>query len=261
MKITLEPRKTTWVPFIDSTAKLEIEWTAKINYTGWSAHQNTTHSVDMRYIFTKLDGAQFIPSSQLIIKEEGIPLAITETVVSPVKDRFRSEKISDPFVEVNDKLASIEKSKVKSKQLSKRMIERSWTETINRSIRIENKTGKQVLLNLMVVDNPAEELIFISSTPEPTKKEPPEYIYDVKLAPDAIVTIKIELKLKKLEKLELPPDKVKVSERRRYERPPQPMVQQMMNAPLMDFACEEAYFEDECEEAAEEEVEEEYDED
>ena len=63
-----------------------------------------------------------------------------------------------------------------------------------------------------------------------------------------------------LEKLELPPDKVKVSERRRYERPAQPMAQQMMNAPLMDFANEELYFEDECEEAVEEE-EIEYDED
>ena len=58
MKITLEPRKTTWVPFIDSKAKLEIEWTAKIEYTSWSASQNSTHSVDMRYIFTGLDGAQ-----------------------------------------------------------------------------------------------------------------------------------------------------------------------------------------------------------
>jgi hypothetical protein len=215
MKITLEPRKTTWVPFIDSEAKLEIEWTAKIEYTSWSASQNSTHNVDMRYIFTNLDGAQFIPSSQLIIKEEGIPLAITETVVSPVKDRFRSERLSDPFIEINDRLASIEKSKVATKKLSKRMIERKWTETINRSIKIENKTGKNVLLKLTVVDQPAEELIFVTSTPEATKKEPPEYFYDVELARDAIQTIKIELTHKKLEKLELPPEHVKGEARRR----------------------------------------------
>ena len=107
MKITLEPRKTTWVPFIDTDATLEIHWTARIEYTPHAAHQDASHAVDMRYSFSGMQGAQFIPSSQLIIKESGIPLTITESVVSPIKDRFKSERVADPFVEISDKVASI----------------------------------------------------------------------------------------------------------------------------------------------------------
>ena len=206
MKITLEPRKTTWVPFIDSKARLTIHWTAKIEYTTYSAHLDTSHEVMMRYGFSGLEGAGFIPSSQVIIKENGIPLTITESVVSPVNDRFSSERVQDPFVEVTDKLASIKKSKVTSRQLSRRMIERSWSEKITRSIKIENKTGRQVSLALTVVDRPAEELVFVSSTPAPDRTEQPEYIYAVTLEPDAVQVIKVELKLKSVEKLELPPE-------------------------------------------------------
>ena len=43
-----------------------------------------------RYDFSDLKGIQFIPSSQLIIKEGGIPLAITESVVSPVISKSTS---------------------------------------------------------------------------------------------------------------------------------------------------------------------------
>ncbi len=212
MKITLEPGKTTWVPFIESNAKVKISWTCKIEYTAYSIYNNNMHTANLRYVFSDLKGAQFIPSSQLIIKEEGIPLSITETVASPVKNKFKSEKIDDPFIEINDKIATIEKSKVISRTLSKRMIERAWTEKINRSVKIENKTGKKVLLKLSIVDKPAEELIFTSSEPAPSSKEPPEYYFDIELNEDDIKVIKLELKFKKLEKLELPPDIMKGNE-------------------------------------------------
>jgi hypothetical protein len=206
MKITLEPRKTTWVPFVDCNAKLEIEWTVRIAYNKAMARENTSHSAFMRYIFNDLEGAQFVPSSQLIIKENGIPLVITQSVASPVKDRFRSERIVDPFVEIGDRVAQIEKSEVATKQLSKGVVERSWTDTINRSIRMENKTGKEVLLKLTVLDRPAEELVFVSSTPKADSKEQPEYRYNVQLKSDEVKTIKIELKLKNVEKIESPPE-------------------------------------------------------
>ncbi len=232
------------MPFIDSAAELSIEWTAKIEYTAWSVHQNSKYSANMRYIFTGLDGAQFIPSSQLIIKEEGIPLTITETVVSPVKDRFRSEQISDPFVEINDKLASVEKNKTRTRRLSKRMIERSWTETINRTIKIENKTGKKVTLELTTVDKPAEELRFVSSDPEPSDTEPPEYIYRVELEQEEVQNIKLELTLKKLEKLELPPEQVKVRRGQQDFKGNEPQIQQQVQAAPNLNMEQQAYFEE-----------------
>lgn len=218
MKITLEPRKTTWVPFLDCKAKVEMEWTARIEYSEWSVRQNSTHPVNMRYVFHIPGGNKFIPSSQLVIKEQGVPLAITQTVVTPVKDRFKSEKMVDPFVEINDRVAGIEKTKVTSRQLSKRMIERSWTETIERAIKVENKTGKTVKLSLTLTDQPASELTFSGSTPSPFSKEPPEYLFNLEMQKEEIHTIRVTFKLNKVEKIELPPEQLKIQNVREVDR-------------------------------------------
>jgi len=251
MKITLEPGKTTWVPFIETNAKVKIEWTCKIEYTVYSIHKNNKHTANLRYVFSDLNGAQFIPSSQLIIKEEGIPLTITETVASPAKNKFKSEKTNDPFVEINDKIATIEKSRVISKALSKRMIERTWTEKISRSVKIENKTGKKVLLKLTIVDKPAEELIFTSSEPEPEAKEPPEYYFAIKLNEDEIKVIKLELKFRKLEKLELPPDSVKSNKQNALVEQDQQAVPEILSQTAINGLLDQAFVESECAEEEE----------
>ena len=93
MKITLEPRKTTWVPFVNSKAKLNREWRCRIQYGPSNVRGTTTRTVHTRYTFSALSCNYPLPSSQLIIMEQGVPLVITQTVVSAVKDRFQSEEV------------------------------------------------------------------------------------------------------------------------------------------------------------------------
>src|SRR5262245_14054429 len=109
MKLTLEPRKTTWVPFLDSTAQLRLEWRCRVEYRRHNVRDASHWKVRTRYTFSGLACEHPIPSSQLIIMEQGIPLAITQTVVSAVRDRFQSEETDDPFVVVSDKLAGLKK--------------------------------------------------------------------------------------------------------------------------------------------------------
>ena len=206
-KINLEPRKTTWVKFIDEKAKMKVERKCKVQYYRSNILSNLTHSIDMKYLFTNLKSGKCIPSSQLIIKEGGIPVSITQTVVSLSPDKFSSATTYDPFVEIEDKVAKVDKSKVKEKKLSKRLIERTWSETVKRVIRIENKTGKKILVELSVFENPADDILFSSSSPKPERSTPPERYWGIQLKKEQEKIITLTFSVQRKENIRLPPDK------------------------------------------------------
>lgn len=204
MKITLEARKTTWVPFIDSRARLDVEWRSRAEYTAYSVRAEHTWPVKTRYTFSGLETDAPIPSSQLVVMEHGVPVVITSSVVSAVKDRFQSEEIEDPFVVVTDKLASLTRSEPAQRQLARGLIERIWTETIQRMVKVENKTGKAVKLELTIVDRPADELVFTGSVPEPNVRRAPEYVFEVTLEVDAVSTLQLTFTQSKKESIRAP---------------------------------------------------------
>ena len=180
-KISLEPRKTTWVKFIDEKAKMVVERKCKVHYYKSNILTNLTHSIDMKYLFTGLKSGKCIPSSQLIIKEGGIPVSITQTVVSLSPEKFSSATTYEAFVEIEDNVAEVDKSKVKEKKLSRRLIERTWTETVKRVIKIENKTGKNIMVELSVFENPADDIVFVKANPKADKATPPERKWNIKM--------------------------------------------------------------------------------
>ncbi len=204
MNITLESRKTTWVSFIDTYAKMKAQWNCTAFYNIYNIKDNTPRSVNMKYTLFDLKNKDFIPSSQLIIKKEGIPQTITHTVVSSKRDSFSSEHIDDPFVEVQDNLANVIKKDLKEKRLSKTMLERTWTEYITRSIKIANKNEHDIHLILKIQDDPAQELTFKSSDPQPKGKEPPEYIYEFNIKAEKEILLKIEFIVKQKETIKTP---------------------------------------------------------
>jgi hypothetical protein len=161
----------------------------------------------MKYLFTNLKSGKCIPSSQLIIKEGGIPVSITQTVVSLSPDKFSSATTYDPFVEIEDKVAKVDKSKVKEKKLSKRLIERTWSETVKRVIKIENKTGKKILVELSVFENPADDILFTSSSPKPERSTPPERYWAIQLKKEQEKIITLTFSVQRKENIRLPPDK------------------------------------------------------
>jgi hypothetical protein len=204
VKLTIEPRKTTWVPFLDCNAQLKSEWRCRVEYRAYNVRDAATWRTRTRYTFSGLSGITSIPSSQLIIMEQGIPLTVTQTVVSAVKDRFQSEEVDDPFVVITDRVAGLKKSELVEKQLAKGLLERTWVETIERSLKVENKTGKLLQLALTVVDHPADELRFVAAEPMPLRSSPPEYSFDIALAPDQEGTLKVILTLDKRETIRTP---------------------------------------------------------
>lgn len=244
MKISIDSRRSTWVPFIDTHADLTISWRSRAEYSMHNIFQAQRWTVHTRYLFSGLSTEHAIPSSQLIIKENGIPLTITQSVASALKDRFQSEEIEDPFVEITDKLADVSKTEEQQKELTPGLIELSWTETITRQLKLENKTGKKVLLAFTVVDNPAESLVFIRSEPSPESKEAPEYHFSIPLAIDEEKSMQVILQINRKKSIQAPVEKPKQQMRRRAapdlqsieQQAYDPPIQQMMNqAPNIDF--------------------------
>ena len=154
---------------------------------------------------------------------------------------FSSATTYDPFVEIEDKVAKVDKSKVKEKKLSKRLIERTWSETVKRVIRIENKTGKKILVELSVLENPADDILFTSSSPKPDKSTPPErhWAIDLKKEQEKIITLTFSVQRK--ENIRLPPDKT-IKGRLAY---PDQMVEAQQQMEFPEELGEEEYINEE----------------
>ena len=125
----------------------------------------------------------------------------------------------DPFVVLTDRLAGVTRGDGQEHRPARGLLERSWVETIERSLRVENKTGKAVSLALTVVDHPAAELSFERSEPAPTTANAPEYRYDLAIAPDQELTVKIVLRAARKESIRLPAEKVQVMSRANVSEP------------------------------------------
>lgn len=199
MKLTVEPRSTTWVPLIDCAAEVRIEWRCRAEYHAHNALDPISWGARTRYTFTGLAGVRGLPSSQLIVMEQGIPLAVAQTTASMAVDRLQTEEVDDPFVVVSDRVAAVAKERVVEKSLASGVLERTWTEVVERSLRVENRTGKLVRLALTVVDAPAESVGFVRAQPAPSHIATPEYGFALELPVDTEQTIQVVLQVQRRE--------------------------------------------------------------
>jgi len=206
-KITLEPRKTTRVPFLTGKAKMKTEHKLHIAYYGEDVLQSMDRSAQIRYTFTGLTSGKPIPGSQLIIKERGLPQTIARAEPSAIPDKFHSVWVEDPLVEISDRVAKVEQTKFEEKKLSNRLIERVREEAVTRTIRVMNKTGKAVHIRLEIEDSPANGLIFKNADPAPATSRPPEQIWELNIAKEADTTVSMKFNLKRTERIELPSDR------------------------------------------------------
>ncbi len=203
-KITLEPRKTTRVPFISDKAKMKTEHKLHIQFYGADVLIAQNRTAMIRYCFMGMKSGKPIPASQLIIKEKGLPQTIAETEPSAMPDKFNSQWVDDPLVEITDRVSKVEQMKLEEKKLSNRVIERVREDNVTRAIRMVNKTGKPMTMRLEIEDAPASGLQFISAEPKPTNMRPPEYIWEFSMAKEEERTVTVKFNFKQTERIELP---------------------------------------------------------
>ena len=190
-------------------------------------------------------------------KEKGY-LTYDEVNSALPDDLVSSEKIDDPFVEVRDNVANVEKSDLVEKMHSKTMLERTWTEAVTRAIKIKNKNDREIDLTLKVLDNPAQELTFQESTPKPTREQAPEYIFELKVEPEGEIILNIRFTLQKKETIKIPVGKVGFAQVSQVSKPGgagiPSLAQEALSPQKDDFLeCESPEYLEEYEEPLEEE--------
>jgi hypothetical protein len=208
MKITLEPRKETRVPFLRSPATMNMEHRIEIAYSTYSVKDNSTPTVNMRYMISGIRTDRTIPPSQLVILQQGVPVTVTHMAGSPAPGKLHSTWVDDPLVEVLDRVSRVEKKRTREKRLSSRVIERFTDEIVTRQVKIENKTGKALEMELTVQEDPASGITFVEAKPAPKSSQPPEHHWELSIPVEGVATVAITLEVKRVEKIELPPDRI-----------------------------------------------------
>ncbi len=207
MRITLHPRKTTRVPFLKSTSKVRLEHRLQLEYLPGAVKENYQPTPDMRYLLSGLPPNEAVPPSELIVFQKGIPVTTTTTKGTPGTGKLESAWMTDPLVEISDKVAGVTKVRQDEKRLSARVIERYTEETVVRMLKVENRTGKRVSLRLLLLERPSDGIMFTSAEPKPNRSSPPEHEWDLDVPVEGAATVTITLATKLLEKIELPPDR------------------------------------------------------
>lgn len=207
MKITLQPRKTIRVPFLRSRSKVRLEHKLTVEYLPHSIKENEAPVPVMRYCLSDIQTKDAIPPSEMIVLQKGIPVMVTTTKGTPGTGKLESAWMSDPLLEVSDKVAGVKKLKQEEKRLSARVIERYVEETVVRALRISNKTGRPVNLLVQFQERPSDGIFFNSADPKPTKSAPPEHDWELQVPVEGEKVVTLNLTCKTLEKIELPPDR------------------------------------------------------
>ncbi len=199
MKATLYPRKKIrleWFKF--ESVPFEINRETEIKYAVSSAqYDKLTHMTKIQYIFNNLN--KDIPQTDLIVMEKGLPTLYSRTPGS-VAGKLSSEKHDDTSIEINDLLVKVERGKEEIKREPpehpdpriKEIETRRRKDLIQRKITLKNISNKRVQ-NLKLKYIEVKEVRYESSVPEPTKKDLPEYIWEISLDPDQSTSVELSV--------------------------------------------------------------------
>jgi hypothetical protein len=145
-----------------------------------------------------------VPASQIIIFDKGLglPQSYNRTTGS-VGSRLSTDWQEDLEIEITDRLVSYDQGKEEIKiepappHLRNRLKEieiRNRDDIIVRKIIVKNLTARGITdLKVILFEN--KDIRFVKAKTEPTKKDPPEYTWNVNVQPDATSTVEFTVKL------------------------------------------------------------------
>ena len=220
MKAKLESRKSVrinWfkqeeVPFIK---KRTIQW----SYTNYNIEvDEIIPDVNLEHIFSGLKNP--IPGTNIIIFADGLPHAYMHTNGS-VGDKFSTDKELDTDLEAIDRIVRIDRGeeKVSKKPVApheahmyKEIQIHERKDKIIRKITLKNDTQK-IMKDIEIIFIETKEIRFLSSNPEPSVKDIPEYKWKVEIPAESSVAIELTLErfIKNTYKIEKPKEKVEIN--------------------------------------------------
>ena len=219
MKANVPTRKKIKLNWFKSKCDFNIERKVNIEYSANSATYNKQEwDVIVRYIFIKEGDPKDIPSnSPMTIYKNGLPFLFLTTTAT-IGNKIISEEIIDDDISVDDDIVQLSEGKpeitFEDALKPKEHIEvRTRYDKIIRKITIENKLDNEIELELNFKQT--KDVTFVISTPEPTEKEEPNYIYKIKIPSEQKSSVVFDLQAKIVKRVtRIKPSYIKLEEKR-----------------------------------------------
>ncbi len=219
MKANVPTRKKIKLNWFKSKCDFNIERKVNIEYSANSATYNKQEwDVIVRYIFIKEGDPKDIPSnSPMTIYKNGLPFLFLTTTAT-IGNKIISEEMIDDDISVDDDIVQLSEGKpeitFEDALKPKEHIEvRTRYDKIIRKITIENKLDNEIELELNFKQT--KDVTFVISTPEPTEKEEPNYIYKIKIPSEQKSSVVFDLQAKIVKRVtRIKPSYIKLEEKR-----------------------------------------------
>ncbi|TFF85236.1 MAG: hypothetical protein EU551_04440 [Promethearchaeota archaeon] len=197
MRANLHSRKNIRLKWFElKDISFEIKRKLEISYSTSTVENNINNfSPLMEYNFK---GGKDIPQSDIIIFENGLPAAYAKTVGSK-GDKFSTEPQLDPIVNIKDRIVELSKGKETISREPptypnprvKEIEIRDREDSIKRKITFENDSTERIeFFELKLIET--KDVRFTNSSPEPNKRDPPEYLWNFSINPEEAFSIELE---------------------------------------------------------------------
>ncbi|MBY9006065.1 MAG: hypothetical protein KGD63_04850 [Candidatus Lokiarchaeota archaeon] len=200
MKANVPTRKKIKLNWFKSKCNLNIEREIKIQYTAINVSYNKiSWDVIIRYILVKQGGMKEIPvNSPMTLYKDNLPFLFLSTA-GTIGNKIISEDLIDDDIKVDDDVVNInegiEKVTYEDARDPKEHIEvRTRLDNVTRKITIENKLNDDI--NLLFDFKQTKDIVFVSSEPEPSEIEEPNYKYQINIPSEQKNSIILEIKAK-----------------------------------------------------------------
>ena len=219
MKANVPTRKKIKLNWFKSKCEFNIERKTNIEYNANSATYNKQEwDVIVKYIFIKEGDPKDIPAnSPMTIYKNGLPFLFL-TTTSTIGNKIISEEMIDDDISVEDDIVQIVEGKpeitFEDALKPKEHIEvRTRYDKIIRKITIENKLDNEI--DLALDFKQTKDVTFVKSTPEPTVKEEPNYVFKITIPSDQKSSMIIDLQAKIVKRVtRIKPEYIKIEEKR-----------------------------------------------
>ncbi|MBY8982393.1 MAG: hypothetical protein KGD57_05565 [Candidatus Lokiarchaeota archaeon] len=200
MKANVPTRKKIKLDWFKSKCNLNIEREIKIQYTAVNVSYNKINwDVIIRYILIKEGEVKEIPiNSPMTLYKDNLPFLFLNTA-GTIGNKIISEDLIDDDIKVDDDVVNIiegiEKVTYEDARDPKEHIEvRTRHDKVTRKITIENKLNDDI--GLILDFKQTKDISYVSSEPEPSEIEEPNYKYHINIPSEQKYSIILEIKAK-----------------------------------------------------------------
>jgi len=200
MKANIPTRKKIKLNWFKANADLTIDRKIDIQYNANNITANKLNwDVIVKYILVKEGVAKEIPiNSPMTLYKGGLPFLFLSTA-NTIGNKTISEDLIDDDIKVDDDIINIQEGETKvtyedAKDPKQHIEVRTRYDKITRRITIENKLENSI--KLLLKYKQTKDVSFVTSNPEPTKIEEPEYSFEISIPSEDKFRLNLELKAK-----------------------------------------------------------------